>query len=83
MFFLLTLSSAIGLAFGNILESIGLRGANSVKSLAKNKFWLGGLFLSIVATLLYYAAMAKYNISLVQPFMALNPALLQFWVGKF
>jgi drug/metabolite transporter (DMT)-like permease len=75
VFFLLTLSSAIGLAFGNILESIGLRGANSVKSLAKNKFWLGGLFLSIVATLLYYAAMAKYNISLVQPFMALNPAL--------
>jgi len=75
VFFLLTLSSAIGLAFGNILESIGLRAANSVKSLAGNKFWLGGLFLSIIATLLYYAAMAKYNISLVQPFMALNPAL--------
>ena len=75
MFFLLTLSSAVGLAFGNILESVGLRAANSVKSLAKNKFWLGGLFLSVVATLLYYAAMAKYNISLVQPFMALNPAL--------
>jgi len=75
MFFFLTLSSAVGLAFGNILESVGLRAANSVKSLAKNKFWLGGLFLSVVATLLYYAAMAKYNISLVQPFMALNPAL--------
>jgi len=75
MFFLLTLSSAVGLAFGNILESIGLRAANSVKSLAKNKFWLCGLFLSIIATLLYYAAMKKYNISLVQPFMALNPAL--------
>jgi drug/metabolite transporter (DMT)-like permease len=75
MFFLLTLSSAVGLAFGNILESIGLRAANSAKSLAKNKFWLSGLCLSIIATLLYYAAMAKYNISLVQPFMALNPAL--------
>jgi len=75
MFFFLTLSSAVGLAFGNILESMGLRSANSVKSLAKNKFWLGGLFLSAIATLLYYAAMAKYNISLVQPFMALNPAL--------
>jgi drug/metabolite transporter (DMT)-like permease len=75
MFFLLTLSSAVGLAFGNILESIGLRAANSAKSLVKNKFWLGGLCLSIVATLLYYAAMAEYNISLVQPFMALNPAL--------
>jgi len=75
MFFFLTLSSAVGLAFGNILESKGLRAANSVKSLAKNKFWLGGLLLSIVATLLYYAAMAEYNISLVQPFMALNPAL--------
>jgi drug/metabolite transporter (DMT)-like permease len=75
MFFFLTLSSAIGLAFGNILESVGLRAANSVKSLAKNKFWLGGLFLSVIATLLYYAAMAEYNISLVQPFMALNPAL--------
>ena len=75
MFFFLTLSSAVGLAFGNILESIGLRAANSAKSLAKNKFWLGGLLLSIVATLLYYAAMAEYNISLVQPFMALNPAL--------
>jgi drug/metabolite transporter (DMT)-like permease len=75
MFFFLTLSSAIGLAFGNILESIGLRAANSVKSLARNKFWLGGLLLSVVATLLYYGAMARYNISLVQPFMALNPAL--------
>jgi len=75
VFFLLILSSAIGLAFGNILESIGLRAANSIKSLAGNKFWLGGLFLSIIATLLYYEAMAKYNISLVQPFMALNPAL--------
>jgi drug/metabolite transporter (DMT)-like permease len=75
MFFFLTLSSAVGLAFGNILESMGLRSANSVKSLAKNKFWLSGLFLSVVATLLYYRAMEKYNISLVQPFMALNPAL--------
>ncbi|MCL2207681.1 MAG: DMT family transporter [Fibromonadales bacterium] len=75
MFFLLTLSSAIGLAFGNILVSIGLRAANSIGSLAKNKFWLGGMFLSLIATLLYYAAMARYNISLVQPFMALNPAL--------
>ncbi|GBU24491.1 hypothetical protein R83H12_01122 [Fibrobacteria bacterium R8-3-H12] len=75
MFFFLTLSSAVGLAFGNILESVGLRAANSVVALAKNKFWLGGLFLSIVATLLYYSAMAEYNISLVQPFMALNPAL--------
>jgi len=75
VFFLLTLSSALGLAFGNILESIGLRAAKSIGSLAKNKFWLGGLLLSVIATLLYYAAMAKYNISLVQPFMALNPAL--------
>jgi drug/metabolite transporter (DMT)-like permease len=75
MFFLLTLSSAVGLAFGNILESVGLRSANSIKSLAKNKFWLGGLFLSVIATLLYYGAMKEYNISLVQPFMALNPAL--------
>jgi drug/metabolite transporter (DMT)-like permease len=75
MFFFLTLSSAAGLAFGNILESIGLRAVSSVKGLFKNKFWVCGLFLSVIATLLYYAAMAKYNISLVQPFMALNPAL--------
>ena len=75
MFFLLTLSSAIGLAFGNILVSIGLRAVNSIVSLAKNRFWLGGMFVSLIATLLYYAAMARYNISLVQPFMALNPAL--------
>jgi drug/metabolite transporter (DMT)-like permease len=75
MFFTLTLSSAVGLAFGNILESRGLRTANSIKSLVNNKFWLGGLFISVIATLFYYAAMAKYNISLVQPFMALNPAL--------
>jgi drug/metabolite transporter (DMT)-like permease len=75
MFFLLTLGSAAGLAFGNVLEAIGLRGSSSAKSLLKNKFWLGGLCLSAVATLLYYAAMAKYNISLVQPFMSLNPAL--------
>jgi len=75
MFFLLTLSSAIGLACGNILESIGLRAVTSVKALAKNKFWLSGFLLTIAGTLLYYAALAKYNISLVQPFMALNPAL--------
>jgi len=75
VFFLLTLSAAISLAFGNILESIGLRAANSVKSLAKNKFWLGGLFLSIVGVLLCYTAIDRYNLSLVQPFMALNPAL--------
>ncbi|GHV14875.1 hypothetical protein AGMMS49938_11790 [Fibrobacterales bacterium] len=75
MFFLLTLGSALGLALGNVLEAFGLRGSNSAKSLLKNKFWLGGLALSVVATLLYYAAMAKYNISLVQPFMSLNPAL--------
>ncbi|MDR2581501.1 MAG: EamA family transporter [Fibromonadaceae bacterium] len=75
MFFVLTLSSAVGLAFGNILVSIGLRAVSSPKALVKNKFWLAGIFLSVVATLLYYAAMAEYNISLVQPFMALNPAL--------
>ncbi|MDR0516585.1 MAG: DMT family transporter [Fibromonadaceae bacterium] len=75
MFFILTLSSAVGLAFGNILESIGLRSVNSATALVKNKFWLGGFFLTAIATLLYYAAMAEYNISLVQPFMALNPAL--------
>lgn len=83
MFFILTISSAVGLALGNILESIGLRKINSVKHLAKSKFWLGGLFLSIIATLLYYAAMAKYNISLVQPFMALNPALTAILGWKF
>ena len=75
MFFFLTLSAAVGLAFGNILESIGLRSANSVRSVVKNKFWLVGILLSAIATGLYYIAMAKYNISLVQPFMALNPAL--------
>ena len=75
MFFLLTLSAAISLAFGNIFESIGLRATKSVKSLVKNKFWLGGLFLSVVGVLLCYTAIDRYNLSLVQPFMALNPAL--------
>ncbi len=42
-----------------------------------------GIFITTVATLLYYAAMAKYNISLVQPFMALNPALTAILGWKF
>lgn len=83
MFFLLTLSAAAGLALGNIFEAIGLRAEKSAKTVVKNKYWLFGIFITTIATLLYYAAMAKYNISLVQPFMALNPALTAIIGWKF
>lgn len=91
-FFLLTLGSACGLAVGNILEKIGLHRTGQqvslktpllfMRSLVSNIPWWLGLTLSALATLGYYAALGMYNISLVQPLMALNPvltALMGWW----
>jgi len=95
VFFALTLGSAAGLALGNILEKVGLRHAGQhaslrtpllfIKTLMRNAPWWGGLTLSALATLGYYAALGLYNISLVQPLMALNPmltAVLGWWLLK-
>ena len=95
MFFLLTLVPAILFACGNILEKSGIVKATENVSL-KNpivffkkillnfKWWLGLCF-SGIATLGYYLAMAKYDLSLVQPMMVLNPvltALFGYWLLK-
>ena len=85
LFLLLTLGSASAFAVGNILQKIGLRatGAHAslrtpllfLRGLLSNLPWWLGLGLSAVASLGYYGAMALFNISLVQPLMALNPML--------
>jgi drug/metabolite transporter (DMT)-like permease len=74
-FYSLTLFSALGLACGNILETLGLKKSATVGAVFKSKLWYGGLALSALATLGYYAAMALFPLSSVQPMMALNPAI--------
>lgn len=88
-----TLLPAAGLAIGNTLERVGLRTTGAVvplrepwrfvKTLVANVPWWSGLLLSALATLGYYGAMGRYNISLVQPWMALNPALTVLLAWKF
>lgn len=88
-----TLLPAAGLAIGNTLERVGLRTTGAavplreplrfVKTLLVNVPWWSGLLLSALATLGYYGAMGRYNISLVQPWMALNPALTVLLAWKF
>lgn len=85
IFFLWTLGPAILLALGNILQKIGLshvaqsqqpQGWQSwCRHVLRNLPWWGGMGLSAIATLLYYGALSRYNISLVQPMMAFNPVL--------
>lgn len=84
-FLLWTLGPAIALAIANILQKVGLtrishrihpkRPVEWVKLVAQNGIWWSGIALAGVATVGYFGALARYNISLVQPLMALNPVL--------
>jgi drug/metabolite transporter (DMT)-like permease len=73
-------------ACGNILEKSGVStvgkrtGGTSrpwefFKGVITNKFWWLGICCSGLATLGYYIAMARYDLSQVQPMMVLNPVL--------
>lgn len=95
LFLLLTLLPALCFAFGNVLEKSGIASFSdkvSVKTpfaffkkvFSNGRWWLG-IFFSGIATLGYYAAMALYDLSLVQPMMVLNPvltALFGYWFLK-
>lgn len=84
-FLIWTLGPAIALAIANILQKVGLsriahrihptRPVEWVKLVAQNWVWWSGIALAAVATVAYFGALARFNISLVQPFMALNPVL--------
>jgi uncharacterized membrane protein len=84
-FLLWTLGPAILLAIGNILQKIGLakiahhvhpkRPIEWARTVVQNLPWWGGIGISAVATIVYYGALARYNISVVQPLMAFNPVL--------
>ena len=95
IFLLLTLGSAFCFAIGNILEKSGI--SNTAKKVSlktplqfckfilQNFHWWAGILFSAIATIGYYIAMAKYDLSLVQPMMVLNPvltALFGFWILK-
>lgn len=95
LFLLLTLGSAFCFAIGNILEKSGI--SNTAKKVSlktplqfckfilQNFHWWAGILFSAIATIGYYIAMAKYDLSLVQPMMVLNPvltALFGFWILK-
>ncbi len=95
LFFLLTLGPAICFACGNILEKAGISHIAKdvslktpfkfIKCILTNPKWWLGISCSGLATIGYYIAMAKYDLSLVQPMMVLNPvltALFGFWFLK-
>ena len=86
LFLLLTIGPAFLFACGNILEKSGVStvgkrtGGTSrpwefFKGVVTNKFWWLGIACSGLATLGYYIAMARYDLSQVQPMMVLNPVL--------
>ena len=55
------------------------------KGVVSNRYWWLGISCSAIATLGYYVAMARYDLSQVQPMMVLNPvltALMGFWLLK-
>lgn len=84
-FLLWTIGPAIALAIANILQKVGLsriahqihptRPIEWVRLVAQNWIWWSGIALAGVATVAYFGALARFNISLVQPLMALNPVL--------
>lgn len=96
LFFLLTAGAAFLFACGNILEKSGVSKVGKVtggvsrpgaffKGVITNKFWWLGIACSGFATIGYYIAMARYDLSQVQPMMVLNPvltALMGFWILK-
>ena len=86
LFLLLTIGPAFLFACGNILEKSGVStvgkrtGGTSrpwefFKGVITNKFWWLGICCSGLATVGYYIAMARYDLSQVQPMMVLNPVL--------
>ena len=96
LFFLLTFGPAFCFACGNILEKSGISKVGKrtggvanpwqfFKGVVSNGYWWLGISCSALATLGYYVAMARYDLSQVQPMMVLNPvltALMGFWLLK-
>lgn len=95
LFLLLTLGPAVLFACGNIFEKDGISHiakqttfktpVKFFKRIFQNFHWWCGISCSGLATIGYYIAMAKYDLSLVQPMMVLNPvltALFGFWFLK-
>ena len=96
LFFLLTIGPAFCFACGNILEKSGISKVGKrtggvanpwqfFKGVVSNRYWWLGISCSAIATLGYYVAMARYDLSQVQPMMVLNPvltALMGFWLLK-
>lgn len=86
LFLLLTIGPAFLFACGNILEKSGVSSVGKLtggmskpwdffKGVVSNKFWWLGIGCSVLATAGYYVAMARYDLSQVQPMMVLNPVL--------
>lgn len=86
LFLLLTIGPAFLFACGNILEKSGVstvgkrtggvsRPWQFLKGVLSNGFWWLGILCSGFATIGYYIAMARYDLSQVQPMMVLNPVL--------
>ena len=86
LFLLLTIGPAFLFACGNILEKSGVSTVGKrtggvskpwefFKGVITNKFWWLGISCSGLATIGYYIAMARYDLSQVQPMMVLNPVL--------
>lgn len=86
LFLLLTIGPAFLFACGNILEKSGIstvgkktggvsRPWQFLKGVVTNGYWWLGLACSGLATFGYYIAMARYDLSQVQPMMVLNPVL--------
>ncbi|MCF0223741.1 MAG: EamA family transporter [Fibrobacter sp.] len=86
LFLLLTIGPAFLFACGNILEKSGVstvgkrtggvsRPLQFFIGVVTNKFWWLGIACSGLATVGYYIAMARYDLSQVQPMMVLNPVL--------
>lgn len=86
LFLLLTIGPAFLFACGNILEKSGVSTVGKrtggvsnpwqfLKGVLSNGFWWLGISCSGLATIGYYIAMARYDLSQVQPMMVLNPVL--------
>lgn len=86
LFLLLTIGPAFLFACGNILEKSGVSTVGKktggvskpwqfFKGVVTNGYWWLGILCSGFATLGYYIAMARYDLSQVQPMMVLNPVL--------
>lgn len=86
LFLLLTIGPAFLFACGNILEKSGVSTVGKrtggvskpwqfLKGVLSNGYWWLGMLCSAFATIGYYIAMARYDLSQVQPMMVLNPVL--------